>query len=210
VTLPKLLRDRKGRTDLDDFHWCTPQPILDVAYAVLGSPVDLDPASSAMSIVKARRTLDGSTEETDGLAVSWGVSGSTVWLNPPYGSGYYRDTFVPSFPALWLDKCVAEARRAVSMCVLIPAKVETAAHHDLVSQCSAYAEIRGRVRFIDPSTGEQAGCGRFASQLVYFGPRWVEFRARADAAGWWSHEGRDDCWGLSLSPRALMKLRQGD
>jgi hypothetical protein len=201
---PDLLTNSKGQQTID-FHWCTPEEIWAPAERALGG-IDLDPASNATSTVPAKMKLDGSTLDLDGLEWTWceaGVAIETVFLNCPYGSGRYRGKFIQSFPELWLRKCVVEARRGAAIVALLPAKVETVTHHELVSQSSGYAEIKGRIRYINPETGERAACGRFASYLVYYGPNPEVFKLEAERAGWWHHDGREPCWGKDLDLRVM-------
>jgi hypothetical protein len=62
-------------------HRCTPQPVLDLVYEVLGAPVGIDPCSNPRSIVKAQRTV---APPEDGLLVPWHEY-KTGYVNPPFG-----------------------------------------------------------------------------------------------------------------------------
>lgn len=66
----------------DDY--CTPADVLALVYAAIGVP-DLDPCSSAQSIVVSKRAFRNGEADRDGLLASW-ILARTVYMNPPYSN----------------------------------------------------------------------------------------------------------------------------
>ena len=92
--------------------------------------------------------------EADGLASSW--HGHTVWCNPPYGR---KET------GLWVAKAIAESVNETKVCMLLPARTDTAWWHDYVERSAHHYEfIRGRLKFEGATSGAP-----FPSVLVFFG-----------------------------------------
>ena len=108
-----------------------------------------------------RFTVDGAATEAnkrldrfwpDAFAQSW--EGERVFVNPPYGRQQTR----------WIEE--AAKREAALSVLLIPARTDTAAWHDLIFPCAEVWFLRGRVRFGGPS---DAGAP-FPSAVVVFRP----------------------------------------
>ena len=84
-----------------------------------------------------------------------------VWLNPPYGSEARQ----------WLRR-LSEHGDGIA---LIPPRLGARWFHDIVlSSCDAILFLRGRVSFIDPSTGMAVKGNNADSILVAYGGRNVE------------------------------------
>jgi len=134
-------------------EWYTPKEYIEAARVVLGS-IDLDPASSevANSIVMAKRIY---TIQDDGLTKDWCGS---VWLNPPYASG-----FVQRFA----DKLVSEIVKGNTdaAIVLVNNATETRWFRVLVDTADAICFPTGRVRF----WGRTAGAPLQGQAIIYFG-----------------------------------------
>lgn len=141
-------------------EWNTPPDFLERVYAVLGSPVDLDPCSNATSVVRARVVcrLDLGY---DGLAFDWRSVGRTAFVNPPYGGKVGR---------VWADKIAREAEAGVEIIALVPARTDTAAfQRGYLATCSAVCFVSGRVRFLQD--GKPCDAPPFPSAVSYYGSR---------------------------------------
>lgn len=75
------------------------------------------------------------TAEDNGLAQDWGLH--TVWCNPPYGRGIYA----------WMRKARDAAQQGATVVMLVPAKTDTAAWHDVVIPHAEIRFVRGRLKF---------------------------------------------------------------
>lgn len=93
------------------------------------------------------------TEEDDGLAQDWT---GTVWVNPPYGRQI----------GAWIRKAHAESLKGATVVMLIPARVDTAAWHDVIFPHAEVRFVRGRLKF-----GAATESAPFPSAVVVFRPR---------------------------------------
>ena len=127
-------------------EWPTPQWLVDQLAAEFG-PFDLDPAATAQN-AKAPVFY---TAADDGLAQPWK---GRVWLNPPYGRTI----------GAWMAKAAAEAAegRAVLVCCLPPARVDTRWWRDAIAAASLVRIYPGRICF-----GDQPA--PFPSAVIVFG-----------------------------------------
>ncbi len=97
----------------------------------------------------------------DGLTASWSVVSSTVgFLNPPF-------TLLPQFVA----KAYEERLKGVCIVAVLPVKAEQPWWHDYVSKADELRFLRGRLRYIDPETGQLGDSARFASAVVVWDGR---------------------------------------
>lgn len=119
--------------------WCTPLEIIEAVRGTFGGSIDLDPCSNQASIVGASMAHDA---ESDGLSRPWR---GNVYVNPPYGRGL----------KVWVRKCAYEFTSGNNVIALIPAAVETKHWHEFVfKMASRVCFLKGRVKFINPDTGE--------------------------------------------------------
>lgn len=96
------------------------------------------------------------TEEDDGLAQSW--AGHTVFVNPPYSDS-----------KKWIKKAYEEAHQLnTTVVMLIPSRTSTRAWADYVMKSSEVRFIKGRLKFVDPDTGEPGAPALFPSCIVVF------------------------------------------
>lgn len=154
--------------------WMTPRAVLDRGLAVLRELAppweraagllgwSLDAAAEPGSAVCERRYGPGSLLRADALtAPSWddGAPGP-VWLNPPYSA-------MPAFAA---RAEVEAASRWVGW--LSFARTDTRAFQRLwwSPRLRAYAFIPGRVRFVDPVTGQAGQSAPAPSVFLVLGP----------------------------------------
>ena len=90
------------------------------------------------------------TEQDDGLSQSWqGV----VWCNPPYGRQISQ----------WIEKAYQESRKGVTVVMLIPARTDTKAWHEIIFPHAEVRFLRGRLRF-----SNAAGNAPFPCAVVVF------------------------------------------
>ena len=98
----------------------------------------------------------------DALVADWGCS--VVWCNPPYSreaGGLLR----------WCAKFDAAARAGAVVCALFFVRCETKAWHRHVVNADEVHLFEGRLRFVDPSTGERGAASAPApSCLVIWRP----------------------------------------
>lgn len=165
----------------DDTYY-TPWHILELALAVLGKPIDLDPCTDPSNPLGARGFY-----AAEGLNRSWltfarrggSHSVASIWMNPPYG----RET-----PA-WLAKLEAtiterEQRRAelgllgvlakpISALVLVPARPGARWYARATTSCDVVCELHGRLTFDRIERGIRQAApapARWGSSLLYTGP----------------------------------------
>lgn len=74
------------------------------------------------------------TEESNGLAQDWT---GTVWVNPPYGRQISQ----------WIEKSYQESRKGVTVVMLIPARTDTKAWHEVIFPHAEVRFVRGRLKF---------------------------------------------------------------
>lgn len=133
-----------------NMDWCTPQDFFDN----LNSEFDF--ALDAAATDKTAKCALYYTPETDGLAQSWDCGGA-VFCNPPYGREIGK----------WVKKAHDEARKGVTIVLLIPARTDTTYFHDYIYGKSEIRFIRGRLRFAD-ADGNSADPAPFPSMLVIY------------------------------------------
>lgn len=113
----------------------TPQYVLDPVREVLGGRIDLDPCTTPDNPTRA---VGFYAPPQDGLALPWGNSHTTIFVNPPYGKA--REP--------WVDRCVEEALKASSIIVLlIPAHTDTKCFQHAVAHATSVCFIKSRVKF---------------------------------------------------------------
>ena len=90
------------------------------------------------------------TINEDGLSQDW--QGEIVFCNPPYGRELPK----------WIKKCADEAKKGVSIVMLIPARTDTKAFHEYIYKTYRIEFIKGRLKF-----GESKNSAPFPSMLVF-------------------------------------------
>lgn len=154
----------------------TPPRIVEAVRVAFGGRIDLDPCSNAQSQVFAKAVF---ALPNNGLELHWGV-GTAVYCNPPFGR--YGGTTI----AAWVDKCSRHARHnGGEVIALIPAAVDTKHWQDIVfPTAQAVCFIRGRVRFLDGTTGEpMPGPAPMPVALIYWGGNEITFRHATERLG---------------------------
>lgn len=151
----------------DKPDWHTPQNVLDLVREVFGSPIGLDPCTSADNPTAALRFF---TEADDGLARPW-ESRLGIFVNPPYGRGIDRWT--------WKMGDIGRPVGGPAVIGLIPARTDTKYWHRDVITADAICFWRGRLRFV----GAPASAP-FPSALPYWGPHVNDFEQVFGRVGW--------------------------
>lgn len=116
----------------------------------MGPKIALDPATFPHNPTSAEKFF---TVEDDGLAQDWTTSG-VAFNNPPYGR-VIKD---------WVLK--ANRKEAYCCLQLVPARTDTKWFQ--TSGFDACLFYRGRLKFIDPNTGEPSGTAPFPSALLLY------------------------------------------
>ncbi len=151
-------------------EWYTPAEYIAAARAVMGT-IDLDPASSDI----ANKTVQAAkyyTAETNGLDQEWE---GKVWMNPPYAGD-----LIGQFTAKLIQHVQQyDVREAI---VLVNNATETAWFQELVSEASAVAFPRGRVRFWKPDG--TPGAPLQGQAIVYIGVNQERFVNEFARFGW--------------------------
>lgn len=108
--------------------WATPDSLYNRLHELYS--FDLDAAASAENA----RCLRYYDERTDGLTQSW--EGARVWCNPPYGRHVVE----------WVNKAIAERKRARLIVMLVPARTDTRWFH-LAVETARVEFLKGRLKF---------------------------------------------------------------
>ncbi len=131
---PQMMTSARTGTGADD--WNTDPGSLELVRRV--GRIDYDPCSNPASLVAAdlEHSLEGGH---DGLAADWSLyvkHGGLVFENNPY-----------SQQKLWTAKTIEQAAKGVSIIMLIPARTDTRAWHDLKGVADVIAFRKGRITF---------------------------------------------------------------
>ena len=110
-------------------EWETPQDLFSELDAEFH--FTLDPCSTDAN-AKCEKHY---TKEQDGLKQDW--AGETVYCNPPYGREMPK----------WIKKCSDHAKNGGTAVMLIPARTDTKAFHELIYKKAEIRFLRGRVKF---------------------------------------------------------------
>lgn len=132
----------------DNQCWQTPENILELVRAV--APIALDPFTTAQNPTKARfyGALDHSLPDfRDGYKLPWAaltkLGGGQFFTNPEYGDNLGD----------FAEKCCLEASCRAHGIALVPSRTDTVWWNALADFCDALLFWKGRIKFIDPSTG---------------------------------------------------------
>jgi hypothetical protein len=108
-------------------------------------------------------------------------AGGVCWLNPPYATW-----------SMFVERVILLAAYDIPTHVLIFARTDTVGWHHAVKHANRVAFRRGRIRFVDPSTGAPSGTAPAPSALLAFGPV-TEYgtghRTTRSGAEWWTVPG---------------------
>lgn len=142
--------------------WGTPEDVLEPVYRV--GDIELDPCANLRSVVKCKKRI---ALPQDGLAISWTTeSEGLIFVNSPYGRQVKR----------WMEKCAAEARQGSEIISLVAARVDTKWFQDnIFGTANMVCFWKGRIRFIDLSTGQQGDPAFFPSAIAYWGENTTAF-----------------------------------
>jgi len=169
-------------TGKDD--WCTPPWLLRYAEEQLphGWCFEVDAAArQATALAPAWYGPDHpDPARRDALAADWGQQ--VVWCNPPYsraGGGLLA----------WCAKFYQAAQGGALVVALFFARTDTRAWHQYVTRAHGVTFLEGRVRFIDPATGQPGKAGATAgSCLVQWWPPGAPVAGAAPAVRYLSRE----------------------
>lgn len=139
-------------------HWCTPPEFLAKVRSL--NTIHLDPCSNIFSTVGAKNTI---TLPQDGLTVPWScdpVQDGLVYVNPPYGRALPR----------WVAKAAAEGLEGTEILMLTPARTDTRWFHaGILDTADAICFLKGRLKFVDGTTGQSGNPATFPSLVSYWG-----------------------------------------
>lgn len=167
---------RQSMASSERVDWGTPRVVLDPLEAFGG--IELDPCANLRSVVEPKK---GIYLPDDGLVASWSdlvqpEYGDTIsawgepyysppgvaFINPPYGRAVKK----------WMEKCKEEAANGCEIVSLVAARVDTKwFHENIFASAQAVCFWKGRIKFIDLSTGQAGDPAFFPSAVVYWGPR---------------------------------------
>lgn len=94
------------------------------------------------------------SQNENGLIKPWT---SWTWCNPPYSEIYK-----------WYKKAYQEMVQGNSSVLLTFARTDTRAFHEFAIGATEICFLKGRLRFIDPKTGQQGNTAPSPSMLVIF------------------------------------------
>ena len=150
-------------TGKDD--WMSPEWAYEYAAKIVGvEHFDLDAAALSFSTLCSEwyGPDHPDPDRRDALAVEWPPV--FVWCNPPYskrGGGLFK----------WCEAFVKAKDRGATVAALFFARTDTKAWHEFVTRASEVHLFKGRLKFLDPDTGEPtANCAPAPSCLVIWTP----------------------------------------
>lgn len=146
----------------------TPLWLRELAWNLLGT-IDLDPCTSRRNPMKARHFYT-----TRALQRPWEPA-RTLWLNAPYG----RE--VPDWLRLF-GRCMRRDRRREGL-ALLPARPGARWYVEHTADSQAFCELHGRVTYEHPDGTPCEHPARWASILMYYGPRRARFARMVRAFG---------------------------
>lgn len=130
----------------------------------------MDAAAADLAISKCAVFIP---PEVDALATDWkeyaclmGVSGSPVWINPPFN---------PMAP--WADKVLGEFENGVEVVMLTNAATGTSWFRKLADKASQIRFTTGRIAFLHPVTGERVN-GNTMAQAVFVFSHSVKYKEK--------------------------------
>ena len=135
-----------------NMNWCTPQEFFNELNAEFHFALD------AASTEKSAKCPKYYTPKEDGLKQPWTVDdGGSVFCNPPYGKQIGE----------WVRKAYEEAKRGITIVLLIPSRTDTAYFHNYIYGKAELRFIRGRLKFTDED-GNTKKSAPFPSMIVIY------------------------------------------
>lgn len=107
------------------------------------------------------------TPEMDGLKRPWDTTQGAVFCNPPYGRRIGE----------WVRKAYEEAKKGVTIVLLIPARTDTSYFHEYIYGVAEIRFVRGRLHFTD-ETGNPYPPAPFPSMVVIYNGERHELHGR--------------------------------
>lgn len=136
-----------------NMNWCTPQSFFNKLNDEFHFALD---AAATDRSAKCEKFF---TPETDGLKESWSCGGA-VFCNPPYGRKL----------GAWVQKAYEEAKRGITIVLLIPARTDTKYFHEYIYKKAEIRFLRGRLKFTDED-GNAKAPAPFPSMVVIYNGR---------------------------------------
>ena len=131
--------------------WQTPQDVFDKLNEEFN--FTLDPCCQ----IDSAKCSKFYTPKEDGLIQNW--QGETVFVNPPYGRELKK----------WVEKCYNESYNDnTTVVMLIPARTDTRYFHEFIYHIAEIRFLKGRIKFINPTTKLPADAAPFPSMIVIF------------------------------------------
>jgi len=151
---------RTNNTDRKDV-WQTPDELLDN----ITEPIDLDPCAGADT------TIGDTNWHERGTQRRWF---GTVFVNPPF-----------SMKTQFLKHAVAQQSNTDCIYVVTPDSTDVKSWwHNTIAPHSDYVWFsEGRIAYVNPNTGEQAGSPTFGTALSIFGEPPAATLTELDASG---------------------------
>jgi len=136
-------------------RWETPPETVDILQSHL--TIDCDPcAGPSTGIGEVNWSIH---RGEDGLSRDWGQH-DVLYINPPF-----------SEKTEWIEKTISEIENTDLLILLTPASVDVQSwwHGQIVPHADHIWFSEGRISFIDPDTGSEAGSPTFGTALSFFG-----------------------------------------
>ena len=112
------------------------------------------------------------TSETDGLRSPWDITRGAVFCNPPYGRKIGE----------WVRKAFQEAKKGVTIVLLIPARTDTSYFHEYIYGVAEIRFVRGRLHFTDEN-GNGYPPAPFPSMVVVYNGKKHELYGQKSKGG---------------------------
>lgn len=142
--------------------WLTPpEDVENIIVPILGGMPDIDPCAHKRSFIKAKTTLRGHDEESDGFKVKWHEFGATAYVCPTFGNtppkAKKKATLEEVCPhpmmfhrlTEWVAKMSMEAN-SMTVLALLPNYVDRAWFHNHVVDATAFCLLERRRQFYLP------------------------------------------------------------
>jgi len=136
-------------------RWQTPPEIVEILQRHLN--IDCDPCAGPNTTIG--QTNWSIVRGEDGLSRNWGQY-DVLYVNPPF-----------SEKNEWIEKAVSEMENIELIVLLTPDSTDVQSwwHGQIVPNADHIWFSNGRISYIDPDTGEEAGSPTFGTALSFFG-----------------------------------------
>ena len=126
-----------------------------------GTPPSVyDPLHAEFNFDKFDPCPLSSKPEFDGLKCDWA---DATFVNPPYSQ--LKSTKKHGIG--WIEKGHLEAQKGKTVVFLIPSRTDTTWFHDIILKNDYEVRfMRGRIKFIDKTTGIAKGTAPFATMII--------------------------------------------